>query len=83
MIFLIFAADTQKCNKGSIKRPLLFLDFSFYSEANLEHQMIVAFGGQVCIGQKKSAGVRRKMHSNCCKVIFVSLLRPNEKMTMD
>ena len=33
--------------------------------------------------RKRSAGVRRKMHSHGCKVIFVSLLRPNEKMTMD
>ena len=41
--------------------------------------MIVAFGGQVCIPEK-SAGVRRKMHNHGYKVIFVSLLRPNEKM---
>ena len=33
--------------------------------------------------RKKGAGVRRKMHSHGCKVIFVSLLRPNEKITMD
>ena len=51
MIFL--TADTQKYNKGSIKKPFLFLDFSFYSETNLEHQMIVAFGGPVCIPEKK------------------------------
>ena len=76
MIFLIFAADTQKCNKG------LFLDFSFYSETNLEHQMIIAFGGQVCIPEK-SAAVRRKIPSHGCRVIFDSLLRPNEKMAMD
>ena len=30
MILLIFAADTQKCNKGSIKKASrFFLDFSF------------------------------------------------------
>ena len=29
---------------------------------------------------KKNAGVHRKMHSHGCKVIFVSLLRPNEKV---
>ena len=33
--------------------------------------------------RKKSAGVRRKMHNHGCKAIFVSLLRPNEKMTID
>ena len=89
MIFLIFAADTQKCNKGSIKKASSFIDFSFSSVTNLEYQMIFAFEGKVCIPEKKSAGVRRKIHSHGCKVniyvksIFVCLLRPNEKMTMD
>ena len=78
MILLIFAADTQKCNKGSIKKASrFFLDFSFYSETNLEHQMIFAFGVQVCI-PGKSAGVRRKMHSHGCKVIYWAKVLPEQ-----
>ena len=85
MIFLIFAADTQKCNKGSIKKASPFPRFQFLFRNNFEHQMIVTFEGQVCtpLPLKKSAGVCRKMHSHGCKVIFVSLLGPNGKMTMD
>ena len=64
--------------------PFLFLDFSFYSETNLEHQMIVAFGGQVCIPEKKVQECVEKCTVMAIhNVIFVSLLRPNEKMAMD
>ena len=31
----------------------------------------------------KSAGVRQKLHTHGCRVIFVSLWRSNEIMTMD
>ena len=82
MIFLIYTADTQKCNKGSIKKAFSFPRFEFLFSNQLSHQMIFAFEGKVLIPEK-SAGVRRKMHSHGCKVIFVSLLRPNVKMTMD
>ena len=83
MIFLIFAADKQKRNKGSIKKASSFPRFSFYSETNLQHQMIVAFGGQVCIPPKNVQECVEKCTVMAVKsYIIVSLLSPNEKMTM-
>ena len=83
MIYLIFAADTQKCNKGSIKKASSFPRFQFLLRNQLRAPNDCRVWRTSMHSRKNSAGVRRKMHSNGCKVIFVSLLRPNEKITMD
>ena len=79
--FLIFAADTQKCNKGSIKKASSFPRFQFLFQLVAPNDCRVWRSSMH--SRKKSAGVHRKMHSHGCKVIIVSLLRPYEKMTMD
>ena len=83
MIFLIFAADTQKCYKGSIKKAFSFPRFQFLFRNQLRASNDCRVWRTSIHPRKKSAGVPQKMHSHGCKVIFVSLLRPNEKMTMD
>ena len=82
MIFLIFAADTQKCNKGSLKNASSFPKFQllFRNQLRAPNDFRIR---RTSVHPRKKAGVRRKMHRHGCKVIFVSLLRPNEKMTMD
>ena len=83
MIFLKFAADTQKCNKGSIKKASSFPRFQFRFRNQLRAPNDCRVWRTSMHPRKKSAGVRLKMHSHGCKVIFVSLFGPNEKMTMD
>ena len=83
MIFRIFAADTQKCNKGSIKKASSFPRFQFLFRNQLRAPNDCRVWRTGMHPRKKNAGVRRKMHNHGCKVKFVSLLRPNEKMTMD
>ena len=78
IFFVRLAANAQRCNKGSIK-------FLLRNQLSAAHASIriVAFILRTSINARKSAGVRRKMHTHGCRVIFVSLWRSNEIMAMD
>ena len=83
MIVLIFAADTQKCNKGTIKKASSFPRFQFLFRSQLRAPNDCRVWKKSMHPRKKSTGVHQKMHNHGCKFIFNLLLRPYEKMTMD